>query len=534
MSSDQIEKKLNWPPVFSSIFVLLTASYFLFIWIFIVAEKNTPGSTMQANTALGLLLGSIAVYLLRRKQQGNRLWRRRVGHFTAAIVFLIGLLTLSQYLLGINLGIDDLLVSASSNESTMYPGRMSPNSAICFILLGAGLLFIDKPYKRFHPASIIFIPMLLISLFALVGYVYGEKTFYKFGPYIRIAWQTAICFVALGLGALFSRPNNGPIRVLSDNGLAGMTARRLLPIIILLPVGLGWVQLVAFQQGYLAFEFGMAAHTLIQIITLLVVLILLTTKLLRIDIQRQAHVEELLRTKDKLEVALRSRDEFISIASHELKTPISSLKLQAQMVKRNKKKGDPNVFAPDRIVRLLDQVERQVDSLARLVDYMLDASKIRIGKLTIKTEKMSLNEWVEEVIERLRPTFAEASTPISLTFNGPSIEGKWDRLRLDQVVSNLLTNALRYGEQRPVEVVLEKSKEHLALLSVRDHGRGIKEEYREKIFNKFERAVDSNISGLGLGLFITSQIVNLHGGKVWVQSEGLGKGSTFYVELPLE
>lgn len=235
--------------------------------------------------------------------------------------------------------------------------------------------------------------------------------------------------------------------------------------------------------------------------------------------------------EEELREALRSRDEFLSIASHELKTPLTSLKLQAQFQQRQLKKNDPSVFSPENISELVQLTEKQVSRLTRLVDDMLDVSRIRTGHLRIQREEFDFCELVKEVIKRLRGQFETNSIPVPAIIHDGEFRGSWDRLRIEQVITNLLTNAIRYGNKKDILLKL-KSTDSLVRLEVIDHGIGISESAKERIFDRFERSVNSNeVSGLGLGLFITKQIVLAHEGRIWVESE-LGKGSCFIVEVP--
>lgn len=231
-----------------------------------------------------------------------------------------------------------------------------------------------------------------------------------------------------------------------------------------------------------------------------------------------------------LQQAIAARDEFMSIASHELKTPLTSMIIQAQLQKRMIANDDHRAFSKDRVVKLIEQFDRLFGRLNRLVDDMLDVSRIQTGKLNLKLEMTDLCSIISDVVIRQSGEFiaAGAGTP---EFQGKSVELNIDPMRIEQVVSNLLTNALRYGEKKPVVVRLTDLGSRVRV-EVSDQGRGIAPEDQEKIFRRFERAVDATeISGLGLGLFISTQIISAHNGEMGVESTP-GKGSTFWFELP--
>ena len=244
-------------------------------------------------------------------------------------------------------------------------------------------------------------------------------------------------------------------------------------------------------------------------------------------------VHDLRTTKEDLEAALRARDEFLSIASHELKTPLTSLKLKAQTLRRAMDRGGPAALVPEKVQSLLDQTDKQVGRLGRLIEDMLDISRIRTGKLTMQEESADLGEIAAEAVERIRGEYDAAGVTLELNPAKDPLPVYGDKMRIDQVITNLLSNALRYGRHRPVRVHMEKV-DGVAVVKVEDEGIGVAPEAQQKIFNRFERAVSANeISGLGLGLYISQQIVAAHGGEIRLHSE-VGKGSCFEVRFPLQ
>lgn len=235
---------------------------------------------------------------------------------------------------------------------------------------------------------------------------------------------------------------------------------------------------------------------------------------------------------EKAHKAVSARDEFMSIASHELKTPLTSLKLQAQIRARDVKRGEYRLFSPDRLPKLIADDEKQLNRLTRLVDDMLDVSRVATGKMSYSLEYFDLSELARETLARISPQVEATKSTVSYESKGP-VYGRWDRFRIEQVIVNLLTNALKYGAGSPIAVRVEAVGEY-AELSVQDRGIGIAPKDQARIFEQFERAISPNlVSGLGLGLYISRKIAEAHEGTITVQSE-LGQGSVFTLSLPLQ
>jgi signal transduction histidine kinase len=234
--------------------------------------------------------------------------------------------------------------------------------------------------------------------------------------------------------------------------------------------------------------------------------------------------KQLLELEREQSRQLRVRDEFIRIASHELSTPLTSTKLALKRLE--------GMQLPGAAARSVAVMKRQVRRLEQLVTDMLDTTRLQIGRLKLERAPVDLVELVLRVIDSLASGDPRETPEIELRYEASPV-GRWDAARLDQVVTNLLTNAIKYGEGRPIDVGVSADDGH-ARLTVQDRGIGIPPEAIERIFEPFERAVPVEThGGLGLGLYIARRVVEMHGGRISAESV-LGEGTTFTVLLPLE
>jgi PAS domain S-box-containing protein len=247
--------------------------------------------------------------------------------------------------------------------------------------------------------------------------------------------------------------------------------------------------------------------------------------------ERRRAEQQRERLISELRDAVRARDEFLQVASHELKTPLTPLQLQLDTLGRLLEKAG---IRSERLHEKLETATRQTLRLTRLVESILDVSRITGGRLALHLERLDLVELVREVAARFREDARRAGS--ELVVRAPdSLHGSWDRQRVDQILSNLMTNAIKYGPGKPIEIeVAGACHEETVRVSVTDRGIGIHNDEIGRIFGRFERAVSiRHFGGLGLGLFIASQFAHAHGGTLLGQSEP-GAGSTFSVVLPVE
>jgi signal transduction histidine kinase len=234
---------------------------------------------------------------------------------------------------------------------------------------------------------------------------------------------------------------------------------------------------------------------------------------------------------EKLRNEIRARDEFLSIASHELKTPLTATLLKIQVALHNIRNTSLANFSVQNLMDMLLSSEQQTQRLAKMIGDLLNVSLMQTGRLELERENADLSIITTDVIKGLIEKARKENIDIRLTSTG-AVNGKFDKMRIEQVLINLLTNAMKYGKQKPIDVKVEKTNS-TGKVTITDYGIGITEKQKEKIFLLFERGVrDGQKNGLGVGLYITNQIVKAHKGKLHLESKE-GKGSTFCLELPL-
>jgi signal transduction histidine kinase len=229
--------------------------------------------------------------------------------------------------------------------------------------------------------------------------------------------------------------------------------------------------------------------------------------------------------------AVRARDDFLSVASHELRTPLTPLQLHMLRLRAIAREGKLVGMPAEELAKVLDTSVRLVERLSLEVSNLLDVSRIICGRVAIEPEQFDLSALVRDVTGRAEIELERANCSLELTGVAPVV-GRWDRMRVERIVSNLLSNAMKYGAGKPVEITVD-TEGGAARLSVRDHGIGIAHDQVERVFGRFERAVSEHTyGGLGLGLYIVRQFAEAHGGSVEIETRQ-GQGSTFTVRLPL-
>jgi signal transduction histidine kinase len=253
------------------------------------------------------------------------------------------------------------------------------------------------------------------------------------------------------------------------------------------------------------------------------------------QVRARRRVEELAAENGRLyaeaEAALRARDQFLSIASHELRTPVTSIRGYAQMIERSRRRDDLDVERLDRaIATIRDGAER----LVVLTQDLLDVSRIQGGHLALRLAPLDLRAVIADAV-RARQDDLAGRHAVRTELPERDCVVVADRTRLDQVIANLLDNALKYSPAGGSVMIALQADDDGATVRVADEGIGVPTDMLERVFEPFGRAAnaaDSEVPGMGLGLFICRNIVALHGGRIWAQSSGPGQGTTVSFWLP--
>jgi signal transduction histidine kinase len=223
------------------------------------------------------------------------------------------------------------------------------------------------------------------------------------------------------------------------------------------------------------------------------------------------------------------QDDFLSIVAHELKSPVTALTLQMQILDRLMV-AESQAHSPQ-FRRSFDLLSRQVEKLQRLIDVLLDAAMLRKGKMTLRLENLNFSLWLQEKLESFAPLLIKANCTLQ-SYIQPGLTIQGDELRLEQVLNNLISNILKYAPGSPVHIRLQQKEEALEL-TVSDGGPGIPREKQDCLFGRYKRGVcDKKVSGLGLGLFVAQEVVHSHQGRIRMESE-VGQGTRFIIEIPL-
>jgi signal transduction histidine kinase/ActR/RegA family two-component response regulator len=497
-----------------------------------LTDWANTGISMFPNTAVCGGISGMALLLLATSGAGQR--RQRAVRVLAVCVALIGGLTLFEHISGIDLGIDTLLSDQRFGQrAAAAPMRMGPPASTSFLVLGTGLFLATcGPRARWLASALATIAVAISSL-SLVGYWFGADQLYTVVHLTGIAIQTSTIISALAVGLMAAIPEHGIVALLCRDDGGGMLVRRLLLPIIVIPLLLGWLRLLGEHAGYYNVGFGLSLLSIVTIAMLLTLLAATASSISRAELafrtERKLLEAELRRRLEDLAQADRRKNEFLATLAHELRNPLAPISNSLQILRLTRAE-DPDT------ARVQEVMERQLAHMVRLVDDLLEVSRITSGKIELRRERVEIATVLHSALETSKPLIEASGHRFVMTVSPEPLTVEADPVRLSQVVANLLNNAAKYTEPGGQIWLAASSRKGEVSISVRDTGVGISPSMLPQIFRMFTQADKDHKraqGGLGIGLALAKGLVEMHGGRIEAQSEGEGLGSEFIIHLPL-
>ncbi len=620
------------------------------------------GIYMMPNTSLGVLISGLALRLMIQGKKGAVI-------ILALAVSLLGGATLFQHVFGQDLHIDHLLITTEwGNHVTLSPGRMGLPASLMLLLFGLSLLVSigDVRSRQLSAYGAIF--CLLICSLSLIGYLYGEVHFYEVPEWTAISINTAILCTFLALGLICALPDVQPMRILAEQSAAGALVRRAVPVLLIMPVLIGWLRILSLDMALFEPAFGITLRTIVELVLLMAVVAWMANAVsaherslrssedaLRLSEERyktfirnssegiwrcevrvpipvtlspeeqidlfytngymaeandamarmygldradelhgaslgdvlprtpenEAYLNAFITSgydlqngeseeRDKAGKALyfnnnlvgfvenghlvrawgtqqditaqkianeallesdRRKDEFLATLAHELRNPLSPLVSGMDFLT-----AQPIDEGMEESVMIKGMMRRQLDHMVRLIDDLMDISRINRGKIGLRMQRVDVKQALASAMESCDPLLDRKGHRVELELPQEPLWVNGDPVRLAQVFQNVLNNAAKYTEKNGTIKVRAEEDAGSVVITIADNGIGLEHIHLESIFEMFgqvDRSTRRSQSGLGIGLALVKHLVEDHGGSIEAHSEGLGKGTTMSIRLPL-
>jgi len=497
--------------------------------------KNfAPGMiAMNPFTAGGLLAASAALFLRQPIDAPKK--RSIIGQLLAGAIIVMGGLNLLLYR-------HDVVVLGWLVMSPLADGSLvevnGARISLGFVLIGASLLSLNwKTARGFRPAEVACAVTAVIAILSLVAYSHYLIGFYTARAYTPASLLTSVSFFLLATGILLARADRGTLAIIVSETAAGMLARRLIPLAILLPILIGALRQTAERAGLYDPTFG-AAHSATTFMVLFFAAIWWTTRMLfRIDTNRmlaeaarqkqEEQVRQLNIEKIAAERASQAKDDFLAVLSHELRTPLTPALAAASYLAEHEDLS-PQLREEVTAIRTSVQLE------ARLIDDLLDLTRITRGKIELHLEVVDVHGLLRNSLEIARDNILEKQLDLLVDFGADRHHVWADAVRLQQVFWNLINNAVKFTKRNGRITIRTRNEQGRFVFQITDTGVGIEPEQLDRIFRAFEqgeRSISRKFGGLGLGLTISKRLLELQGGAITVHSEGLNRGTSFKLTL---
>ncbi len=496
-----------------------------------------PGwSAMKVNAALALIAAGAAL-LLNALHHGERGPARQAARLCAVFMIAMASATLTEFVFGVDLGIDQLLVvEPASGLGAAHPGRIAPLAIPIFEILGICLLTMTSTKSLWRMlASTLALLVIVACMAILLGYVLGASELYTAtGRFSPIAANTALGSLLLGSGIVFTNLPAGPLRRLTSPYLGGVMLREMLPVIVALTTAILWLRLMAQSAGlFISVEFGVASAGVAIMISMAVILIWYAGVLDRLDGARRRGDEQLRKlqaTLDQsrarsLEAANREFQEFFYSMSHVLRAPLRAIHGYAQITLDDL--GDTLGSAGQ---RLLGMMQSSTEEMGELLDGIL--AFLRLGWQTMTIVPVNMRRHVDTAIGHLHSKTAGRTVEFAI---GDLPDAQADAGMVQQIWLTLIDNAIKFTATRnAARIVVGAQRDgDRTIYFVKDNGAGFDMQYAGKLFGVFQRLHDTTqFPGTGIGLAIVNRIVARHGGHVWAEGKS-DEGAAFYFSLPI-